>query len=72
MSGNVGAVAFETELNAVVYEYLEFCEYTQTSLAFEDECLSRGKHLPAIETPRTNQKTVALQVSLRLKQLSTP
>lgn len=75
MSDGIGVVAFENELNCIVQEYLDFCDYSRTSQAFEDECLVRGKKLEKLAERRKKQKALEIQVSwdiLALVSMSFP
>ncbi|XP_071840885.1 lisH domain-containing protein ARMC9-like isoform X3 [Apostichopus japonicus] len=49
---------FESELNSIVKEYLEFCGYNRTSTAFESEARENGKTL-AVLPPKSWDKNKA-------------
>ncbi|XP_013381373.1 lisH domain-containing protein ARMC9-like, partial [Lingula anatina] len=63
MSGSL--VAFESELNAIVKEYLEFAGYERAVSSFETECSEKGKTISpskkGAKPPRTNSRLLAVQ-----------
>ncbi|CAH1773074.1 unnamed protein product [Owenia fusiformis] len=65
MSGSLGVVAFEAELNGIVQEYLDFVSYDRTLQSFKDECMQNGKPIAKSDAkPKSDQKLLALQNEL--------
>ncbi|PAA89742.1 hypothetical protein BOX15_Mlig005949g2 [Macrostomum lignano] len=65
MSAFVSTVAYETELNNIVKEYLESLGYDQTSAAFDRECAERSKPVPSVPAAlRTNSASVTAQKTM--------
>lgn len=55
-------IAIETDLNAIVKEYLDYLGYRKTSSTFEEELLTLGKQLSKnITPPRSNSNITEIQ-----------
>ncbi|XP_070560992.1 lisH domain-containing protein ARMC9-like isoform X4 [Ptychodera flava] len=54
-------VPFETELNAIVKEYLDFCNYKKAADTFSAESKDRGKPLKAKQKPQWNKQKLDIQ-----------
>ncbi|XP_077998887.1 lisH domain-containing protein ARMC9-like isoform X2 [Glandiceps talaboti] len=54
-------VAFESELNSIVKEYLDFCNYDKTVGAFDNESKSRGKAIKSRPKPQWNKQKLDIQ-----------
>ncbi|KAJ8021710.1 LisH domain-containing protein ARMC9 [Holothuria leucospilota] len=55
---------FESELNSIVKEYLEFCGYNRTSNAFENEARENGKSLALLPPKSWDKNKADLQSDL--------
>nr|XP_006813646.1 PREDICTED: lisH domain-containing protein ARMC9-like [Saccoglossus kowalevskii] len=54
-------VAFEDELNSIVKEYLEFCNYGRTVNSFDTETKERGKIVKSRPRPQWNKQKLDIQ-----------